>query len=69
MEMFARRKILILGGAAFHVKLVKAAQELGAYAIVTDNLPADRSPAKQIADEYWDIDIYNISALVEKCLE
>lgn len=67
MESFTGKKILVLGGASFHIKLVKAAQELGAYTIVTDNLSYERSPGKQIADEYWDNDIYDIQGLVERC--
>lgn len=69
MENYSGKKLLILGGASFHVKLVKAAQELGAYTIVTDNLTVDRSPAKQISDEHWEIDIYDIAGLVKKCRE
>lgn len=69
MEKYNGKKLLILGGAAFHIKLVKAAQELGAYTIVTDNLPVEKSPGKQIADEYWDNDIYDIPGLVKKCRE
>lgn len=69
MEVFTGRKLLVLGGASFHIKLVKAAQELGAYTIVTDNLPYDRSPGKQVADEYWDNDIFDIQGLVQRCKE
>ena len=69
MKAFTGKKILILGGAAFHLKLIRAAQELGAYTIVTDNLPVDRSPGKQISDRYWDINIYDIQGLTERCRE
>lgn len=67
MESFYNKKLLILGGAAFHIKLVEAAKDLGAYTIVTDNLSYERSPGKQVADEYWDNDIYDIRGLAEKC--
>ena len=67
MNNFFGKKILVLGGAAFHVKLVKAAQELGVFTIVTDNLPVNRSPGKQIADADWDIDIYDIDGLANEC--
>lgn len=63
---FTGKKLLILGGASFHIKLVKAAQEMGAYAIVTDNLPYAESPGKQVADEYWDLNIYDIDGIIAR---
>ena len=66
MENYNGKKILVLGGASFHNKLVRAAQEMGAYVIVTDNLPYEDSPGKQIADEYWDINIYDVDGIIEK---
>ncbi len=60
------RKILILGGASVHCKLVEAAKEMGCYTIVTDYLK--ESPAKQIADERWMINIMDVDQIVEKCL-
>jgi len=59
------KKLLILGGANLHIKLVKAAREMGVYTIVTDYL--DDSPAKQIADESWMLNIMDVDAIVEKC--
>ena len=66
MDNYDGKKILILGGASFHNKLIRAAQELGAYTIVTDNLPYADSPGKQIADEYWDLNIYDIDGIIER---
>lgn len=63
----ARKKVLLLAGADFHCKVVRAAQELGIYVVVTDYLPVEKSPAKQIADEYWMLDIRDIDSIVEKC--
>lgn len=59
-------KLLILAGADVHKKIVRAAQELGVYTIVTDYLSPEDSPAKQIADEYWMLDITDIDAIVER---
>ena len=59
------KKILILGGASVHCKLVKVAKEMGCYTIVTDYL--QDSPAKQIADESWMINIMDVDQIVEKC--
>ena len=66
---FKKKKILILAGAGVHCKDVIAAKELGAYTIVTDYLDPHLSPAKQIADESWNISITDIDAIVEKCKE
>ena len=60
------KKILILGGASVHIKLIRAAQKMGLYTIVTDNLRYEESPGKQIANEYWDIDVFDVSNIVER---
>lgn len=64
---FKDKKLLILAGASVHVKLVEAAKELGVYTIVTDYLVD--SPAKLIADEAWDLNIYDVDSIVKKCIE
>lgn len=61
------QKLLILAGAGPHCKVVEAAKELGVYTIVTDYL-AD-SPAKRIADESWMLDITDVDAIVERCIQ
>ncbi len=59
------KKLLILGGASVHVKLVEAAKEMGLYTIVTDYLID--SPAKKIADKSYMYDINDIDGIVEMC--
>ncbi|MCM1226965.1 MAG: hypothetical protein NC320_05985 [Clostridium sp.] len=59
------KKILILGGASVHCKLVEAAKNLGCYTIVTDYLTD--SPAKRIADESWNLNIMDVNLIVNKC--
>lgn len=66
---FAGKKLLVLAGADVHIKVVKAAQEMGIYVIVTDYLPPESSPSKLVADEYWDINIMEVDRIVEKCRE
>lgn len=61
------KKLLIIAGAGVHCKVVSAAKEMGVYTIVTDNLPYEKSPAKQIADEYLNYNIYDYDELVEFC--
>lgn len=63
------KKILVLGSASVHVKLIKAAQDMGIYTITTDNVPYEDSPGKKIADEYWDLDIFDVDKIVEKSKE
>lgn len=61
------KKILILGGANVHCKLVRAAKELGLFTIVTDNVVD--SPAKSIADKSCMLSITDVDGIVRMCLE
>lgn len=63
------KKLLILAGAGVHCKVVRAAKEMGVYTIVTDYLEVEHSPAKQIADEYWMLNITDVEGIVQKCRE
>lgn len=63
------KKLLILAGAGVHSKVVRAAKELGVYTIVTDYLDPKDAPAKQIADEYWMLNITEVDAIVARCKE
>ena len=65
MNDFAGKKLLVLAGASVHCKVVEAAKELGVYTIVTDYL--ESSPAKEIADEKWMLNITDVDAIVERC--
>ena len=62
-----QKKLLILGGASVHVKVVEAAKRMGIYAIVADYLPD--APAKKIADKSYLINIYDVDGLVKICKE
>lgn len=64
---FKGKKLLVLAGAGIHSKVVRTAKEMGIYTIVTDYL--EDSPAKQIADEAWLINIMDIDSIVSKCKE
>lgn len=61
------KKILILGGANLHCKLVRAAKAMGLYTVVTDYLVD--SPAKKIADESWMLNVMDVEAIVKRCKE
>lgn len=63
-----KKIILILGGDYLEIEIVKRAKALGYYTIVTDNHDDwALSPAKQIADEGWNISWADIDALEKKC--
>lgn len=61
------KKLLVLGGAEIHCKVVRAAKEMGCYVIATDFLKD--SPAKLLADENCMIDITDIDGLINLCRE
>lgn len=63
------KKLLILGGNAISCEIVKAARELGLYTIVTDWNKLENAPAKQIADEYWNISLLEYEELASKIKE
>ncbi len=69
MDIFKNKKLLILGGAEIHSKVVRAAKEMGIYTIVIDNLDVSKSPAKQIADEHHLIDIFDVEEIIKFCKE
>ncbi len=64
---FEGKKLLILGAAHQHCKIIRAAQELGAYVIVTDYL--ENSPGKKIADKNYMFSINDIEGIVAMCKE
>ena len=64
------KRLLVLGGNYTEFVIVKRAKALGVYTIVTDNhTDWSLSPAKQIADEAWNISWSDIDALYRKCSE
>lgn len=69
MKELEGKKLLVLGGSATSIDIVKAAQALGVYVIVTDYYDTRRSPAKLVADEYWNesiIDYDKIRSLIKE---
>ena len=69
LEALRGKKLLILVGGLNLISLVERAKELGIYTIVTDYYDVKRSPAKLVADEYWDISWSDIDTLEKKCRE
>ena len=62
------KKLLILGATNSETTLVKRAQEMGVYVIVTDNHEDwTLAPAKYCADEAWNISWSDMDALEVRC--
>ena len=58
-----QKKILLLSGIAHMIDVIKTAQQMGLYTIVTDREPA--SPAKKFADKSYDVSTSDIDRLAE----
>ena len=67
MDEYKGKRLLILGGASVHCKVVQAAKEMGIYTVVTDYLVD--SPAKKMADKSYMLNIYDVDGIVEMCRE
>lgn len=69
-EHLRGKTLLIVGSDISNIAIIETAQELGMYAIVVDGI-VDRSkaPAKNIADEAWDIDYSNIDEIKKRAIE
>lgn len=66
MAELSGKKLLILGGNALSCDIVLSAKNLGVYTIVTDWNDIKDSPAKVIADEYWNVSIADIGTIVDR---
>ncbi len=69
MKELEGKKLLIIGASNSEVDVVKIAQSLGCYVIVTDFRSGKDFPAKTVADEAWDISWTDYDALEKKCRE
>lgn len=69
MANLKEKKLLILGSNAISCDIVKAAKGLGVYTIVTDWNKLENAPAKQIADEYWDVSLMDYDELSKRIID
>ena len=67
-EKLKGKKLLIIGSDAGNMDMIACAHEMGVYVIATDGI-TDKSmtPAKNMADEAWDIDYSDLDAIEKKC--
>ena len=57
------KRLLVLGSTSHISDIVEKAQAMGIYVIVSDYNSYENAPAKQIANEYWDISLADVDAL------
>lgn len=62
-------KLLFMGASSDTFCALEHCRKMGVYTIVTDYLPYEKSKAKQLADEYWMIDLKDTDTLEKKCRE
>lgn len=59
------KKLLFFDGSGLAASAVKRAKELGVWTIVANFYPPEKSPAKLVADESWDVDFSNVDEMVK----
>lgn len=59
------KKLLVLGGTRISCEIVKKAQKMGIFVIVTDYNKVEDSPGKQIADQYFMISCTDVDKVVQ----
>ena len=67
------KRLLVLGGMLISCEIVRKAKEMGITVGVVDYNPISKSPAKQISDEHYEVNILDVDAIVqlikEKCFD
>ena len=59
------KRLLILGGGALTIDIVEKAKSMGVYTIVTDWYDVHKSPAKLVANEYWNEEVFRPDILAK----
>ncbi len=57
------KRLLVLGGSRISCEIVRKAKEMGIYTMVTDWYPVEKSPAKELTDEYFMTSTSDIPAM------
>lgn len=58
------KRLLIMGGTQISCEIVRAAQKYGIIAVVADYYTEKDSPAKQIADEHYQVSVTDVDTIV-----
>lgn len=61
------KKLLVIGGAFQHCKIVEAAHDMGVIVYVVDYLPLEKAPAKKIADYHFEFNITDYESIIAMC--
>lgn len=64
-----KKKLLLLGDSISTADIIKYAHEIGTYVIVADYTPYEKSSAKQMADEAWNISTADVDTLYEMAIK
>lgn len=67
--MGKREKLLLVGGDIATPHAIKYCKEIGVYTIMTNDIPYENNPYKQMADEAWEIPVNDLDILEAKCRE
>lgn len=59
------KKLLVLGGTRISCEIIRKAQEMGIFVVVTDYNKVEDSPGKQIADQHFMVSCTDIEAVVQ----
>ena len=67
-ENLKGKKLLVIGSDAGNINIISAAKEMGVHTIAVDGITdRTKTPAKNAADEAWDINYSDIERLINEC--
>ena len=64
-----QKKLLLMGTDITTKHAIEYCRQIGVYSIVTDYVPYESSTGKQLADEWWMIDLADLDTLEQACRE
>lgn len=67
--MERKEKLLLVGGDIATPDAIQYCKSIGVYTIMTNDIPYENNPYKQMADESWEIPVDELDLLEEKCRE
>lgn len=67
--MERKEKLLLVGGDIATPDAIRYCKSIGVYTIMTNDIPYENNPYKQMADESWEIPVEELDILEAKCRE